>query len=158
MGRIYSATFDNVTVTNASGTQDWFELAPGTQKPVKVHAIFISQSSDVGDAAEEILRYKVIRGHTTSGSGGTTVVPPPADGNDTAAADSTLEVNNTTIASAGTAVDLHSEAFNIRVGLQLIFTPEMRPRVENAELLVVRMMSTVVDDLSMNGTIYFEEL
>lgn len=154
MGRIYSVEFSGVAV---SAAQDFFEILPAANKPVALHGVFLSQSSDAGDSEEEFLRIRVIRGHTTSGSGGTSATPRPADSND-AAAGATAEVNNTTIASAGTAVNLHSEAFNSRAGLQLIWTPEMRPRCQNAELIVVRLLAAPADALTMSGTLYFEEL
>jgi hypothetical protein len=154
MGRIYTIEFSGVAVTAA---QDFFEILPATQKPCLVHAIFLSQSSDVGDAEEELLRVRIIRGHTTSGSGGSTPTPVPMDVNDVAAG-FVGEANNTTIASAGTGVNLHSESFNIRSGFALIFTPEMRPRVQNPSLLVVRLLANPADELTMAGTMYVEEL
>lgn len=155
MGRMYTAEFENVSV---SAVQDFFEVTPSTQKPVAIHAIFLSQVTDVGDANEEMLRIKIIRGHTTTGSGGTTSTPAPLDPDDAAAGDATLEVNNTTVATAGTPLDLHCEAFNIRTGWVYMPTPEMRPVVKNAELLVVQLMNAPGSAIFMSGTIYFEEL
>lgn len=155
MGRMYTVEFENVAVAAA---QDFFEIAPADDKPVLLHAIFLSQSTETGDAQEEMMRFRVIRGHTTSGSGGTVPTPRPLDHND-AAAGFTAEVNNTTIASVGTAVNLHSEAFNIRAGLQLIFTPEMRPRCDQGQgLVVVRLLAAPVDSVTMDGTLYVEEI
>lgn len=156
MGRMYSVEFEGVAVTAA---QDFFEITPADDKPLAVHALFLSQASDVGDAAEEILRFKVIRGFATSGSGGSAPTPIPLNPVDTAAG-FTAEVNNTTIASTGTPVDLHSDAFNIRTGLALILTPEMRWQVSQASgtLLVVQLMVAPTDSLTMSGTLYVEEL
>jgi hypothetical protein len=113
--RVYTVSFENVAVTAA---QDFFEVSPADDHPVVLLGLNIDQFSDVGDAAEEILRYKIIRGHATSGSGGSAATPRPQDPGD-AAASFAAEVNNTTIASAGTAVDLHAGAFNIRSGLEI---------------------------------------
>lgn len=153
MGRMFSISFSNVAV---SAAQDPFEILPATQKPIRIHALFLSQNSDVGDAQDEMLRYSIIRGHTTSGSGGASVTPVPLDGADTASG-ATCERNNTTIASAGTAVTLHTDCFNVRAGLALIFTPQMQPRVANAELIVVRIPAPA-DALTMDGTLYYEEV
>lgn len=155
MGRMYVAEFENVAVTAA---QDFFELAPAANRPIKIHAVFLANITDVGDAEEEMLRVKVIRGHTTTGSGGTTQTPTALDQNDAASGVTSAELNNTTIASAGTPVDLHSESFNIRTGWQWIPTPEMRPRCQNAELIVVRLMAAPTDSVTMSGTVYFEEV
>lgn len=154
MSRLYALTFENIAVTAA---QDFFEILPATQKPCVVHAVYLSQSSDVGDAAEEMLRVKIIRGHTSSGSAGSSITAVALDPND-ASSGITAERNNTTIASGGTAVDLHAEAFNIRSGWVYIPTPECRPVVKNAELLVVRLMAAPGDELSMSGTLIVEEL
>lgn len=154
MGRIYAVTFEGVAVTVAV---DFFEVLPATQKPCKLLGLMLSQSSDVGDAAEEILRIKVIRGHTTSGSGGTAGTARPCNPADTAAG-ATVETCNTTIASVGTAVDLLADAFNIRSGYQFWWTPETAPVVANAETAVVRLMAAPADSLTMSGTLYFEEL
>lgn len=155
MGRVYAVTFEGVTV---SAQVDFFELTPADDKPVAIHAIFLSQSSDKGDTEEELLRIKVIRGHATGGSGGSAPTPAPLDPND-AAAGCAAETNNTTIASTGTAVDLYSDVFNIRSGLATIFPPELRPQASQANTtIVVRLMAAPTDALTMNGTLFFEEL
>jgi hypothetical protein len=152
---MYAVSFEYVAVTAAV---DLFELTPADDKPVAIHGIFLSQSSDVGDTAEEMLRVAILRGHTTSGSGGSAATPVPLNSSADTAAGATAETNNTTIASAGTAVTLHSEAFNIRAGWQFIPTPEMRPGASQANTtLVVRLMAAPADELRMSGTLIFEE-
>jgi hypothetical protein len=155
MARVYTVSFENVAVTAA---QDFFEVTPADDHPLVILALYIDQFSDVGDAAEEILRYKIIRGHTTSGSGGSAATPRPLDPGD-AAASFAAEVNNTTIASSGATVDLHAGAFNIRSGLALIFPPEMTPVANQGNTtIVVRLMANPADSLSMSGTLYVAEL
>jgi hypothetical protein len=157
MGHQYSVEFENVTVTAAGTDQDFFMILPATQKPCRLLALYLDQSSEIGDAQEEFLRYKIIRGHTTVGSGGSAVTAQKLHP-DAPTAGATCRVNDTTPASAGTPADLHSGTFNVRSGLIYIPTPEMQIVCKNAERLVVRMMSTVSDDVSMSGTLYFEEL
>lgn len=160
MGFVYTVEFEGTAVATASGDVDFFEILPATQRPVLIHACYLSQSSDTGDSAEEILRVKIIRlpATVTSGTGGSSATPVPLNVN-APAAGSTCEVLNTAVATtSGTAVDLHSDAFNIRVGWQWIPTPEMRPRVSNAEAIVVRLMAAVADELTMSGTLYIEEI
>jgi hypothetical protein len=156
MGRIYAVTFENVSVTAA---QDFFELQPVANKPVSLIGLLLSQSSDLGDAQEEILRIQIIRGHATTGSGGTTPTAQPVNNSSDTAYGGVAEVNNTTIASAGTGVSLFSHCFNIRAGLEHYFPPECRPGASTANVtIVVRLMAAPADALSMNGTLYFEEL
>lgn len=154
MGRIYTVEFEGVAVTAAV---DLFEVTPADDKPLEVLGLFLAQSSDVGDAASEILRYRVIRGHTTGGSGGAAPTPRPLDRSG-AAAGFAAETNNTTIASAGTAVNLHSDAFNIATGLQLWLPEGCEWGVSQADTtLVVRLMAAPADSLTMSGTLYVRE-
>lgn len=154
MGRMYSVTFENVAV---SAAQDFFELTPADDKPIAIHAIYLSQSTELGDAAEEQLRVQIIRGHTTSGSGGSAPTPAPMDPAG-AAAGCAAEVNNTTIASTGTTTTLHSECFNVRSGWMFIPTPECRPKASQANTtIVVRLLAAPSDSVTMGGTLYFEE-
>lgn len=119
----------------------------------------LSQASDLGDAAEEILRIQVIRAHTVSGSGGTTATPRPVNGTADSAAGATAETNNTTIANTGTGIPLFSHAFNIRAGLEHYFPPECRPGANQGDTtIVVRLMAAPTDSLTMSGTLFFEEM
>lgn len=160
MGRRYAIAFEGASITNANGTHDLFEITPADDKPVIVHSIVLSVTSELGDAEEEQLRLKIIRGHTSGGSGGVSPAPTPEplDGND-AAAGLTAEAANSTLASGGTTADLHAESFNVRTGWIYMPTPECRPRVDQGDTsLVVRLMAAVTDDVTMSGTMIVEEL
>lgn len=157
MARNYTVNFENVAVTAA---QDFFEILPATQKPIAMYGLFLSpavSSGDWGDANEEVLRIRVVRGHTTSGSGGTAPTAVPMMPADTASG-ATCEVNNTTIASSGTAVYLLSDGFNIRTGYQLWLPEGAEFRVSNAELLCVRLMAAPSESISFSGTLFFREV
>jgi hypothetical protein len=155
MGRVYSIQFENVAVTAA---QDFFEVSPADDKPVKLLGLFLSQSSEIGDAQEEMMRIQVIRGYTSSGSGGSAGTAVPVDRN-AAAAGLACEVNNTTVANTGTAVVIHSESFNERTGLAMWWTPETAPITSQGDTtIVVRLMAAPADSVTMNGTLYVEEL
>lgn len=153
MGRTYAITFTDVAVTAA---QDLFGVLPATQKPIKIKELTISQGSDVGDAAEEILQVTIRRGNTTVGSGGSAATPVPLNTN-AGAAGATARVNDTTAASAGTAVTLRSEKFNIRSGYQMVFPDGQEPSSQNAEYLCVGI-SAPADSLTMSGTLIIEEV
>lgn len=153
MAREYTVEFESVATTAGA---DLFELLAATDKPIEVFGLFLSQSTEVGDAQDEMLRYRIIRGHTTSGSGGTSATPRPLDGND-AAAGLTAEINNTTIASAGTAVNLHSGNFNVRVGEQLWLPEGAGWWTRGSSLLVCRLLAAPADSVSLTGTLYIRE-
>lgn len=156
MARVYTVSFDQQSFTNALGDYDFFELDPAAEKPIEIMAIFIGNKSEVGDAQEEMVAWSIVRGHATTGNG-TSTTPRPLDANGTAAG-FTAEVVASTPASAGTAVTLHVDTFNIRTGLQIVFPPDMRPRSQGAELLCVRLLTALADDATLSGTIYVNEL
>lgn len=155
-GRVYTVEFSGARVT---ARMDLFEISPADDKPCRLLGLFITQSSDVGDSAEEILRFQIIRGHTTSGSVGTGApTPRPILPND-AAAGFAAEMLNTTLATGGSPVNLHSEAFNIRSGYGNWWPPECCITVAQPNTcLVVRLQDAPADELFMTSTIYVEEL
>lgn len=157
IGRIYTVVFAAVSV---SAAQDFFELTPADDKPIEIIGLSLCQTgnADVGDAAEECLRWSIIRGHTTSGSGGSAPTPRPVKRTD-AAAGFASEVNNTTIASAGTTVILHEDSFNVRVGQQIWWPPGTEPDASQGDTtIVVRLNSAPADAITLSGTIYVREL
>jgi len=157
VGRVYSLIFAAASIANASGDYDLFEIAPAANVPVALHGIHLGQTSELGDASEEQLTVSVVRGHATGGNGSATTARPMLAGDSAAAA--ACETIATTPASAGTGVTLDVHTFNIRAGLEVWWPPEVRPVCSAAQtLIVVRLLTTVADDLTMNGTLYFEEL
>lgn len=153
--RVYAVTFQAISI---SASVDLFEIQPADDKPVRLLGIFVAQSSDFGEAQEEILRWSVKRGHTSSGSGGGTPGTAPVARSDTAAG-FTAERTNTTVASGGTAAILHADAFNVRAGLAHFWTPETAPGAAQGDTtIVVRLDSTPVDAITCDGTLYVAEL
>jgi hypothetical protein len=155
-GRIYTVVFGAVSI---SAAQDAFEITPADDKPVELVGITFDQTGvgDVGDAAEELLRWTVIRGHTTSGSGGSAPTPRPTQRND-AAAGFAAEVNNTTIASVGTAVTLHEGAFNVRAGMIFWWPPGCEPSAGQGDTTIVVRLPAPADAITISGTLYVREL
>ena len=147
-GRAYITEFENVAVAAA---QDLFEIVPADDKPCKIGYIILTQNTELGDAQEEQLRLRIIRGHTTVGSGGGTDNESPIDPND-AAAGYVGGINNTTIASVGSVVNLHSENWNIRVPFIYMPPPEFRLKVTQAEIsMVLRLLAAPGDSVTMSG-------
>lgn len=154
MGRMYVGVFNNVAIT---ALQDLFSLLPATDKPVALHAVYISQTSDFGDSAEEGVRISIVRGNTTVGSGGSAITGNPLYPN-TAVDAATVRANDTTEASAGTEVIMHLESWNVRQTWMYHPAPEDRPGVENNEHICVRLLDAPGDSLTVDGTIVYEEL
>jgi hypothetical protein len=153
MARIYTAQFNGVAVT---AQQDLFELVAGTNVALVIHEIFLSQSTEVGDAQEEGLSILLKQGSTTTGSGGTAPTKVPRDVDD-AASGATVAANNTTKATAGTIVTHCAWNWNVRVPLQILFTPELRPMVKGARRMTVELATTPADSITMSGYITWSE-
>lgn len=153
MSRIYTVQFNAVAVT---AQQDFFEITAAAGKNCRILAVMLGQTSDVGDAAEEMLSILFKSGATTSGSGGTAPTPVTSNVTD-AAAGFSAEVNNTTKASAGTIVTHHSDVFNVRS--PYIWLPPERMQIEltGSRRFTVELATTPADSLTCNGTIYVEE-
>jgi hypothetical protein len=152
----YTVIFEAVAVTAA---QDFFEIAPADDKPCRIAGLMLSQSSDIADAAEELLRVTITRVPThTSGSGGTGPTPRLIASSGTAAGFA-AEVNNTTVATtAGTLEHILAYQFNVRTGLELFLPPEFQPVCVQASALVVRLAAAPTDSLTMSGCLFVEEL
>ena len=151
MGRIYTATFEEVAV---SAAQDLFEVIAPSNGVVVVHGLMLTQSSDAGDAQSEQLNILIHRG-TATGTGGTSVTPRTLDVGDSAFG-GTCEANNTTQSVEGAFI--HAENFNVMAGLAIWWTPETRPVLSPSGLFIVELQTTPADSLTMSGTLYFEEI
>lgn len=153
---VYTVVFDQQTIAAASGDYDFFELAPVANKPIEILALSIGNKSELGDAQEEGVAYSIVRGNTTTGNGTATTARAldPTDG----AASFTAKVAGSTPASAGTAVSLVADVFNIRAGLFVIYPELMRPKAANTDLLCVRLLTALADDATISGTVWVREL
>lgn len=159
MPRIYTVSFAG-TVTSAGGDTDLFELTPGDDAPIRIRGIKLGQSSDVGDAASEGVRISIIRLPATVTSGnGTSTTPRPLD-TKSPAAGFTAETNGTTVATtSGTAITLEEFAWLIQASPYETWWPDadFAPTARQTEALVVRLQTTLADDISAACTVYVEE-
>lgn len=158
MSRIYTAVFKSIAVTAA---QDLFEIAGPTDAITVIHDWTLSQSTETGDAAEEMLVLTTNRGvgTVTSGSGGASVTPHAKEDGDTAYG-GTVERNNTTIMAVGTGTleELEAYVWNIRVPMQKVYTPEARPIISPGNRWTLELETAPADSVTISGTITFEEI
>lgn len=156
-GRMYSVSFAATAATTAF---DAFEVAPASNKPCRLHSIFISQTSEEGDAQDEMLSVTITRGGTamTSGSGGSVATPQPLGSSANTAAGFTAEVMNTTQATFTSGVVVHRDAFNVRAGWQYRPTPEERIDVSNVNGGLTVAVEAPADSVTFIGTMIVEEL
>jgi hypothetical protein len=118
------------------------------------------QTSDFGDAQDEVIGLEICRGNTTSGSGGSTApLVSPHDDTGTAAS-FTAECRNTTQATAGTVAHLHMDGWNVRA--PYIWVPpsdDWRPfDASTTKYLCVRLLAAPVDAITMNASLLVREL
>lgn len=155
MGRKYWVDLVPTAVTVQA---DLMEITPADDKPIRILDQEIFQSSDFGDAEEEIIGLLWVRGNTSSGSGGATPTPRPVNPSD-AAAGFTVETFNTSAAGSGTPVNLTRTGWNVRVPAAKTQIPEGCPEATQGNtLLVLRMGAAPADSVTIGGSVLVEEL
>lgn len=153
-GRCYWINLPTTAITVAA---DIIELTPADDKPIEVIAICLGQTTDFGDAQEEIIPLVWVRGHTTSGSGGAGVSATPCNPSDVAAG-FTAEGMNTTQATVGTTVNLARHHWNVRAPIERPYTPDEVIEASQANTtLVLRMLATPADSISIGGSVLVRE-
>lgn len=157
MGKMYTISFNGVAAT---ADQDFFELlvAEGLKK-VRVHALYISQRTEVGEAMSEMfhITMKRITGAPTSGSGGSTATPVKVK-TESPAALSTCEINNATQLTGGTSVIIHTQSFEALHGLELKFDEDKRPEFDAGTRCVIELEEDPGDSTTFSGTLWIEEV
>jgi hypothetical protein len=144
------------TAASPAAAFDAIELVePGTGL-MYVRRVCLWQTTDLGDAAEEVLRTEWVRGHATSGSGGQTTVITPLLSFDSAAT-FTAELLNTTVASAGSPLSLAVQGWNIRIPLDVLYPPDEYIAARNGERIVFRV-SAPADAITVQASCLVEQL
>ncbi len=147
MGRIYSAVFVEVAV---SASSDLFQLEAVTKGAI-IHAIYLGQTSDFGDATAEIVSLQIARitDDVTAGP-----LEAQLDLGD-AAATADVAINQTSQLTTGFD-PIHADVWNVALPYVYLPPPELRITVEIGNAIVVDMEAPA-DELTMSGTIYWEE-
>lgn len=163
MSRVYSVVY-NGTLTAAGGDTDLVSIQPADDKPVRLRGFRISQTSEVGDAAEEDVRVTVRRmtATFTVGSGGSSVTAaaPLNDSGDQVWA-FTARANDTTVSTtSGTSQILEEIGWNERNTPCDFWYPDIQfcPSAKQTEALILRMETTLADDMTGCLTVWIEEL
>jgi hypothetical protein len=153
MGRIYTAVFQDVTV---SAVQDLFELTcPATGMAV-VHSVRVGQITLLGDANAGMLEIGLTR-RTAGGSGGTGGITPSPHHEGGPTCGLTVDINHTTTDDSGATVVL-LDVFNIQAGWLYVPTPEERVWIPPSGILSVELHDAPASATSMSGSITFEEI
>lgn len=150
-GRIYSASFSAVALTAAA---DLFEITAAADRPIEILGWTIFQTTDLGDAAEEVLDLSVQRG-VTAGSGGTSVTPVDVGSRGEVTSDATVNRTVTTAHTSGTVA--FRKGWNIRVPEEFFLPPELAVYVDAGTDPVTLTMSAPADSITVSGTIFWRE-
>lgn len=153
----YGMQYTAVAVATAKTAEtDIFEIVAPADCIVAITSLYIGQSTDFGDAAAEGLKIQFIKGYATTGSGGNTVTPTKLQ-TGFAAAGSTVESHNTTIASTGSPLTVHEDNFNVQIGYQWRPAPNEYIILSPSERLVIRIPAPA-DSITIAGTLNFTEI
>lgn len=157
--RAYTVSFAASAQTAAI---DWFELIAGASVGIVLLGLDISQTTELGDAAEEQISWYIKRasGSYTSGSGGnTSVARPPVRAGDGAATFTAETLNTTQIAvGSGTLTTMLQSSFNLRAGLDKLWTPETAITCGGSQALAIGLGAAPADSVTWIGTAYVAEL
>ena len=149
---MYTAPIDALAFTTAT---DVFEITVTSDSPIIIARIHLCQTTDLGDAAEEVLRIGVYTG-VTAGSTGTALTEGPWDRQDNPSVTAAIVANRGTASSGGTLKDVIG--WNIRIPLDYIYTPDDGPRVDSTEdVLTYKLLSAPTDSITVSGSIKWWE-
>jgi hypothetical protein len=149
--RIYTASFSAVALTAAT---DLFEITCAADRPIEVMGWTIFQTTDLGDAAEEVLDLTWQRG-VTAGSGGTSVTPVDYGGRGESTSDSTVNRTVTTAHTGGT-VQIR-KGWNIRIPEEFWLPPELYAYIDAATDPGTLTMTAPADSITVSGSIVWRE-
>lgn len=152
-----------MVVTAAGGNTDLAQLNPATNKPVRLVGIRLGNTTEVGDAMEEGLELQLMHmtATVTDGTGtGSTLVTPTVVNRGGAAAGFTARVNSPTVAttSGTTTIEEYIGWINRMTPLEMWY-PDYKWCVDAiaGETIVLRMNTTLADDMTMQLTLFVEE-
>jgi hypothetical protein len=154
---VYSAVANAEAVTGAT---DLFECTPAADRPAIIYGMSLCQTTDLSDAAEEVLRIGIYT-DVTAGSTGTAITEAPYS-NESAMAANTMAVvtNRGTPSTGGTLIAVIG--WNVRIPLEWFPIPELRPKFSNiaaeGPVSTFRLMSAPADSVTVSGAIYWTEV
>lgn len=154
---IHAASFEAVAMTAAT---DVFEFTPVVDRPVILYGMRLCQTTDLSDAAEEVVRIGLYR-DVTAGSTGTALTEYIYTNFSVGAANTMAVVNNRgTPSSGGTLIDVIG--WNIRIPLEWYPIPELRPKFSNiaaeGPVSTFRFITAPTDSITVSGTLYWAEI
>jgi hypothetical protein len=153
---IYGANFSAQAVTTAT---DLHEFTPATDRPIVIVGLRVFQTTDLGDAAEEVIGIGIYR-DCTAGSGGTAATEYIYTNHSSGATNTAAVRQLGTASTGGTLID--TIGWNIRVPLEWWPLPEARPKFTNlaaeGPVSTFRLLAAPSDSLTVSSTVFWHEL
>jgi hypothetical protein len=153
----YSAPMDALAFTAAT---DVFECTPAADRPMVILGMSLCQTTDLGDAAEEVLRIGIYT-DVTAGSTGTALTEQAySNESGTGTVTAAVVANRGTASTGGTLVGVIG--WNIRIPLEWYPIPELRPKFSNiaaeGPVSSFRLLAAPTDSITVSGTLYWTEI
>lgn len=154
---LYAANFSASAFTTAT---DIFEFTPVVDRAIILYGLSVGQTTDLGDAAEEVLMIGLYR-DATAGSTGTAATEYAYNN---AAASGTVQTavvsNRGTPSTGGTLIEIIP--WNIRIPLLWVPIPEMRPKFSNlaaeGPTSTFRLIAAPTDSITVSATMWWAEV
>jgi hypothetical protein len=154
MSRIYSVTFENVTV---SAAQDLLQIKGASNKMLRILRRWVGATDTTIPTGQMLrLRERILPATVTDGSGGSTPTPVKHDQGDAAATFTALANNTTPATTNGTAVVVYTAGCHIFNGFDDIHDDP--PTVIPNASYVFELLSTVSGTVHLSGGVEVEEL
>lgn len=151
---VYSATFDAQAITTAT---DLFEITVAANRPITLLGMTLAQTTDLGDAAEEVLRIGLYRA-VTAGSTGTAATEQAYTDAGLPTAGAAVVTLRGTASTGGTLLEVIG--WNIRVPLLWCPVPELRPRFsagDSTAVMSFRLLGAPADSITASGSVFWAE-
>lgn len=154
---VYSAPLDAQAFTTAT---DVFEVTPAADRAVRILGMRLGQTTDLGDAQEEVLRIGVYRDVTAGTTGVALTEVAYTNAALAGAVTAAVVANNGTASTGGTLIDVI--AWNVRIPLEWFPIPELRPKFSNlaaeGPVSSFRLMAAPTDSITISGCLYWTEV
>lgn len=153
MSGIYTVPFSGAVTTAI----DLAEVVAHTNKVLVIVGWVLFQTSDFGDAQEEILTVTLKSGQTVSGSLGSVPTIGSNDPSGGSAAGFTAKAMNTTLANTGTITSHQPRGWNVRMEQDIIL-PETEQVILGGGRRATLELSAPVDSLTVGGYLKVQEI
>lgn len=159
-GPTFTATFAGINITTAV---DLFEIVAPANSRILLREFAFGQYDKAGDVNADMLDLRILRGHTSGGSGGSAVTPVNtrfwASGSQSPTSGALVEACNTTLASGGSPQLLRAHTCNAQAGYHWypLFRAD-RIVLDFGQRLVFRLNDTPNPAITANATLVWQEL